>query len=55
MLKNDSFLWTTAAEEAFKKLKITMTQAPILSLSDFSKPFIIECDAFGVGIGAILL
>ena len=55
MLKNDSFLWTTAAEEAFKKLKITMTQAPILSLSDFSKPFIIECDASGVGIGAILL
>ena len=55
MLKKNSFLWTTAADEAFKKLKIAMTQAPILSLPDFSKLFIIECDASGVGIGAILL
>lgn len=55
MLKKDLFLWTIAAEEAFKKLKITMIQAPVLSLSDFFKPFISKCDASGVGISEILL
>ncbi|KAJ8753628.1 hypothetical protein K2173_025619 [Erythroxylum novogranatense] len=55
MLKTDSFKWTPIAEEAFIKLKQAMTNAPVLALSDFSKPFIIEYDAFGIGVGAVLM
>ncbi|KAL5549218.1 hypothetical protein UlMin_004449 [Ulmus minor] len=55
MLKKNSFKWSEAAEEAFQKLKIGMTQAPVLSLPDFSKPFILEYDASRLGIGVVLL
>ena len=48
-------MWFLQAEEAFQELKAVMCQPPILALPDFSKPFIIECDAFGVGLGAVLM
>ena len=31
-----------------------MSGVPVLRLSDFSKPFILEKDAYGSGVGAIL-
>jgi len=55
MLKKNSFEWNDSAREAFQTLKVAVTQAPVLALPDFSKPFIIECDASGVGIGAVLM
>ena len=35
-------------------LKQDVCSTPILTLVDFTKPFVIECDASGMGIGALL-
>ena len=37
----------------FEKLKQEVASPPVLALSDFSKPFLIECDALGFGIEAV--
>ena len=55
LLKEDSFLWSDTALEAFNALKVAVIQPPILALPNFSKPFTIECDASSIGLGAILM
>lgn len=55
MLKNDSFRCTPTVEQAFEELRRTMTTGPVLALLDFLQPFIMECDASGVGLGAALM
>nr|KYP34891.1 Transposon Ty3-I Gag-Pol polyprotein [Cajanus cajan] len=53
--KNVEFIWREKQENAFITLKHKLTHTPLLALPDFSKTFELECDASGVGIGAVLL
>jgi len=55
LLKKNSFVWSSAATQAFEALKEVVTSPPVLGLLDFSQPFVIECDASGTGLGAILM
>ncbi|KAH9698410.1 hypothetical protein KPL71_024002 [Citrus sinensis] len=55
MLKQDSFTWSPTTEAAFDELRQAMASTPVLALPNFTKPFSIECDASGRGIGAVLM
>lgn len=54
LAKRPKFIWTDDAQVAFDKLKACLTSAPVLSHPDFSKPFVIQCDASKTGVGGVL-
>ena len=47
------FTWSDSQEVVFNTLKDKLTHAPLLQLPDFSKVFELECDATGIGLGAV--
>ncbi|GKA55906.1 protein ABC transporter 1, mitochondrial [Tanacetum coccineum] len=54
VLKKNAFKWNLEAQLSFEALKKAMVEAPVMGLHNFNKPFVIETDASGVGLGTIL-
>jgi hypothetical protein len=54
LLKKNSFSWDDPLEQAFISLKNSMCSTLVLRVLDFNKPFVLECDASGSNLGAIL-
>ncbi|KAL8126329.1 hypothetical protein AgCh_013571 [Apium graveolens] len=54
-LKKDNYGWTEVATHAFQLLKTALTNSPVLQMPDFQQVFIIEADASGYGVGAVLM
>ena len=48
------FEWTERCTVAFGKLKELLTSAPVLAYPDFQHPFVLDVDASGIGLGAVL-
>jgi hypothetical protein len=55
LTKKDAFSWTPEAAQAFEQLKEVMCKSLALTTPDFTKTFIVECDALGNGIGVVLM
>lgn len=53
-LGKESFHWTPEATIAVETLKAAMLTTPVLAIPNFSIPFVIEADALGYGLGAVL-
>lgn len=55
LLKQEQFIWSQVAQTTFERLKIAMTTTPVLALPDFNQMFIVESDASGYGLCAVLM
>jgi ribonuclease HI len=53
--KDKAFVWSEACEKSFQELKKRLTTAPVLTLPDNHKNFVIYCDASRQGLGCVLM
>jgi len=53
--KGVKFIWDKEQDDSFNELKIKLASAPILTMPNFDKQFIIRTDASYDGIGGVLL
>ncbi|KAK1617035.1 hypothetical protein QYE76_022552 [Lolium multiflorum] len=54
LLRRDAFSWDEEAATAFAALQRALTTGPVLQMPDFDEPFVVDCDASGIGFGAVL-
>jgi hypothetical protein len=53
--KDNNFVWTPKCEESFQIIKKKLTTAPVLTLKDIHKNFVIFCDASRQGLRCVLM
>jgi hypothetical protein len=53
--KDKKFIWIESCEKSFQELKKRLTTAPVLTLPDIQKDFVIYCDASRQGLGRVLM
>ena len=46
--------WSTPQQQAFNRLKLALTTAPVLKLPDFDRQFVVTTDASDAAVGAII-
>ena len=54
LTKKYAFQWHEGDEKYFQRMKYVIRNCPMISFLDFSKPFVLDCDASREGIGAVL-
>ncbi|KAH0730002.1 hypothetical protein KY289_001190 [Solanum tuberosum] len=55
LLKKDGYTWTEHATTTFEELKQALISTPVLAMLDYSKPFVVETNSSGKGIGVVLM
>jgi hypothetical protein len=55
LLKNKAFSWTQEVTKDFEKLKEAMCTTLVMATPDFTKTFIVECNATWHGMFSILM
>ena len=53
--ENTTWKWTALHESAFKKVQMAVNDCRLLHHPDFTKEFVIQCDASGKAYGGVLL
>ncbi|GJR85206.1 putative reverse transcriptase domain-containing protein [Tanacetum coccineum] len=53
--KSKTFDWGEEQENAFQNFKDKLCNAAVLALPDAPKDFVLYCDAFGLGLGCVLM
>ena len=52
--KDTPYQWNENCQQTFEQLKEMLIKAPVLAFPDFKHDFILETDASGTGLGAVL-